>query len=91
VPIHADAAEFAFPEEKLVVYLFNPFGPEILGRMLANLERSIERCPRHVVVLMLWPENWELVAGMKSMQEIRRNRRYHVYQAGLGQAGASNA
>ena len=34
----ADAAEFEFPEEKLVVYMFNPFGPEVMGRMLANLE-----------------------------------------------------
>lgn len=81
-PIHADAAEFEFPEERLVVYMFNPFGPEVMGRMLGNLGRSLERCPRHVVVVMLWPENWELVAGMTGMREYRKTRRYHVYEAG---------
>jgi SAM-dependent methyltransferase len=76
----ANAAEYEFPDEKLVIFMFNPFGPEILSRMLANLERSLRRCPRHVVVLMLWPEHSAVVAGMASMREYRRTRRYHIYQ-----------
>ncbi len=78
--VHANAAEYEFPDEKLVIYMFNPFGPEILSRMLANLERSLQRCPRHVVVLMLWPEHSAIVAGMEWMREYRRTRRYHIYQ-----------
>jgi SAM-dependent methyltransferase len=78
--IHADAAEFDFPNENLVLYLFNPFGPEVLGRMLAKLEQSIERHPRHVIVVLLWPENSEMVAKMRWMREYRRTRRYHIYQ-----------
>ncbi len=78
--VHADAAEFEFPDGNLVVYLFNPFGPEVMGRMLANLERSIERRPRHVVVVMLWPENAEMVAQMRGMQAYRQTRRHHIYQ-----------
>jgi len=76
----ADAAEVGFPEGNLVVYLFNPFGPEVMGRMLANLERSLEGRPRHVIVLMLWPENAALVAGMPGMQVYRQTRRHHIYQ-----------
>jgi SAM-dependent methyltransferase len=87
--VHADAAEFAFPDGNLVVYLFNPFGPEVMGRMLANLERSIERQPRHVLVVMLWPENAEMVAGMRGMGVYRQTRRHHIYQwdAALSPAG----
>jgi SAM-dependent methyltransferase len=80
--VHANAAEYEFPEENLVLYLFNPFGPEILGQMLENLRRSLERKPRHVVVVMLWPEHWKMVAGMAGMTEYRKTRRYHVYQTG---------
>ena len=76
----ANAAEYEFPDDKLVIYMFNPFGPEILGRMLANLERSLQRCPRHVVVLMLWPEHGEVVAREKWLTEYRRTRRYQMYQ-----------
>ena len=78
--VHCDAAEFEFPDGPLVIYMFNPFGPEVMGRMLTNLDRSLGRSPRHVVVVMLWPEHWELVAGMESMREFRKTRRHHVYQ-----------
>jgi SAM-dependent methyltransferase len=88
--VHADAAEFEFPDGNLVVYLFNPFGPEVMGRMLANLERSIERQPRHVVVVMLWPENAELVAGMRGMEMYRQARRHHIYQSDAVLSGTGN-
>ena len=78
--VHADAATFEFPDEKLVIYMFNPFGPEVMRAMLANLERSLKRSPRHVVVVMLWPERADVVAGMAWMREYRKTRRYHVYQ-----------
>jgi SAM-dependent methyltransferase len=51
--INANAAEFEFPNEKLVICVFNPFGPEVLSRMLTNLERSLERHPRHVILLVI--------------------------------------
>jgi SAM-dependent methyltransferase len=82
--VHADAAEFEFPDENLVIYMFNPFGPEVMGRMLANLERSIERHPRPVMVVMLWPEHSELVAGMRGVRVYRETRRHHIYQLGVG-------
>jgi cyclopropane fatty-acyl-phospholipid synthase-like methyltransferase len=80
--VHADAAEFEFPEGNLVVYLFNPFGPEVMGRMLANLERSLEKHPRHVIVVMLWPEQSHLVEQMPVMRVYRKTRRHHIYEAG---------
>ena len=36
-----DAAEFRFPNEPLVVFTFNSFGPEVLGRVLMNLRTQI--------------------------------------------------
>jgi SAM-dependent methyltransferase len=80
--VHADAAEFEFPNENLVVYMFNPFGPEVMKRMLANLERSIERHPRHVIVMMLWPLHANLVAQMPNMRVYRQTRRHHIFQTG---------
>jgi SAM-dependent methyltransferase len=37
--VHGDATEFAFPEGDLVVFLFNPFGPEVMTKVAANLEQ----------------------------------------------------
>jgi hypothetical protein len=78
----ADAAEFEFPNGNLVLYLFNPFGPEVMARMLGNLERSIKMQPRHVVVVMLWPENADMVARIEGMSLFSRTSRYHIYQIG---------
>jgi SAM-dependent methyltransferase len=78
--IHADAAEFEFPNENLVLYLFNPFGPEVLSRIVANLEQSIERQPRHVIILLLYPKFSDMVARMGSMRVYKQARRHHIYQ-----------
>ena len=81
-PVLADAREFEFPEDNLVIYLFNPFGEEVTGRMLENLERSLERHPRHVIVVMLWPEHSDVVERMAIMRVYRKTRRHHIYEAG---------
>lgn len=47
----ADAAEFEFPPETGLVYLFNPFGRAVLERVAANLVDSLRREPRQIAVL----------------------------------------
>ncbi len=80
--LNEDAAQFEFPDGNLVVYMFNPFGRDVMSRMLENLERSMEEHPRHVVVVMLWPENADLVAQMRGMSVYRKTSRYRIYQVG---------
>jgi SAM-dependent methyltransferase len=50
-----DATRFRFPTEPSVVFLFNPFGAETLREVLDNLEASLERTPRDVVVAYMNP------------------------------------
>lgn len=78
----ADAGEFAFPAGALVVYLFNPFGAETMGRVMANLTRSMAEAPRHVVVVLLWPELGAMVAAVPGMRLVKATRRHEVYEAG---------
>ena len=77
-----NAADYQFPEGNLIIYLFNSFGPEILHRMLANLERSLAQNPRHTVIVMLWPEHASTVAEFPGMRTYRQTRRYHIYETG---------
>lgn len=79
--VHADAAEYRFPAGNLVVYYFNPFGPEVMGRTLANLKAALTEEKRHVVVLLLWPEQAALVAAMPEMRLRAKTRRYEIYEA----------
>jgi SAM-dependent methyltransferase len=57
-----DVEEFAFPEEPLVVYLFNPFPGAVLERVVANLETSLTECPRPVALVYVNPHALAAVA-----------------------------
>jgi SAM-dependent methyltransferase len=81
-PVHVDARDFEFPNDNLVIYLFNPFGPEVMEKMLANLERSLETHPRHAIVVMLWPDHSDVVERMPMMRVYRKTRRHHIFEAG---------
>jgi SAM-dependent methyltransferase len=49
--ILADARDYEFPLEPLVVYLFNPFPPPILESVLTRIEGSVGQNPRPVYLL----------------------------------------
>jgi SAM-dependent methyltransferase len=87
-PVLANTAEYEFPPGSLVVYLFNPFGPEIMNRMLDNLERSFSRDPRHIVLLMLWPEHADAVVQRSWLRLTERTRRHCIFEASDKNPGA---
>jgi hypothetical protein len=49
--IIGDALEYEFPPGPLVVFLYNPFGEQIMVRLLDRLERAIRENPRDTVIL----------------------------------------
>jgi SAM-dependent methyltransferase len=38
--VHGNAADFRFPPDDLVVFLYNPFGASVMEKVVANLPRS---------------------------------------------------
>jgi SAM-dependent methyltransferase len=46
--IHSDAAQFSFPDEDFVVYLFNPFHVEVMRKVVENLRQA--RATRRFVI-----------------------------------------
>ena len=53
--LDGDATAYEFPPEPLVIFLFNPFKEPLVRRFVDNLGRSLEQCPRHVVILYYNP------------------------------------
>ena len=39
--VEADAAEYRFPDNDMVVYLYNPFSKEVMEKVLENLRESL--------------------------------------------------
>jgi SAM-dependent methyltransferase len=53
VSVHADATEFALPQDDLVLYFFNPFNARVLSNVLDNLLASLQANPRRVILIYL--------------------------------------
>ena len=53
--LHGDAASYSFPAEPLIIYLFNPFGSEIVRRVAENALSSWRRAPRPMQILYMNP------------------------------------
>ncbi len=80
--INADATTFDWPAGPLVLFLFNPFGPATFEAVLRSLQASLDRSPRHVVLVLLWPTLAPSMATMPAMRAHVQNPRFHVYEAG---------
>lgn len=78
--LNMDASEFEFPNENLVIHLFNPFGSSVMEKVLANLAASLRQHPRHVIVAMLYPEFAFMLQGVAELRPYRITSRYHIYQ-----------
>lgn len=67
--VHADATQYAMPDEKLVLYFGNPFGLELWPTMLANIGTCLRARPRRVRLILAGSlegtirETGQLIAG----------------------------
>ena len=79
--ICADATEFRFPEEPIVLYLFNPLPEAGLRRVMANLERSLREHPRPVFVLYHNPLLEHVLNESGVWKKIYATHQYVVYES----------
>lgn len=77
--ICADASEFPFPAEPLVLYLFNPLPETGLRRMIANLEDSLRSNPRAVYALYHNPLLEHVLSESTALKKIGGTHQYAVY------------
>jgi hypothetical protein len=48
----ADATTYAYPDEPLLVYVYNPFGEDLMDQVFTNLDASCTRSPRRVLLVV---------------------------------------
>ena len=59
--IEADATRFEIGADLNVFYLYNPFDPPVLSKVLDNLRRSVESAPRKLWLIYNTPKHHELI------------------------------
>jgi SAM-dependent methyltransferase len=77
-----DAAEFPFPGEPTVLYLFNPFPEAGMRHVISNLERSLREHPRAVYVLYHNPLLAHVLGESAALKKIYGTHQYAVYVSG---------
>ncbi len=77
--ICADARDFVFPAEPLVVYLFNPLSESGLRQLLANLEQSLRQNPREVLVLYHNPLLEHVISDCWWLKKIGGTHQYSIF------------
>jgi SAM-dependent methyltransferase len=78
----ADATEFIFPAESLVVFLFNPLPKAGLKRVIENLEASLREYPRPVYVIYTSPVFEGIVAGCSALTRVAGTPQYSLFRIG---------
>jgi hypothetical protein len=85
--VNADATTFDWPSGPLVLFLFNPFGRQTFEAVLRSLQASLDRSPRHMVLVLLWPSLAPSMTTMPAMRAHMQTPKFHVYEAGLQGSG----
>jgi SAM-dependent methyltransferase len=80
--ICGDATDFPFPDDPLVLYLFDPLPESGLRRVLDNLHRSLRTHPRAVYVLYQNPVLERVLGGSSVFVRVGGNEQYSIYFAG---------
>ena len=68
--LDGDATAYELPHEPLVIFLFNPFKEPLVRRFVGNLRRSLEQCPRHIVVLYYNPMCRQVLDEASFLREV---------------------
>jgi len=77
--ICADATDFPFPAEPIVLYLFNPLPESGLRRTIANLEQSLRDHPRAAYVLYHNPLLAHVLSESAVFTKIGGTHQYALY------------
>ena len=80
--VQGDAAEYAFPDDPLVVYLYNPFRPPVLRRVQQSLLDSHTHRPRPIWVVYYMPMHRQHFDRNPAFGVVDEARDWVVYRLG---------
>jgi SAM-dependent methyltransferase len=80
VAMHGDATHYTLPDDNLVLYFFNPFGREVLDKVLANLNASLQARTRRVFLIYLYLPDKSWLSALDGFRLREQWRNYLVYE-----------
>jgi SAM-dependent methyltransferase len=94
-----DATEYPFPTDPLVLFFHHPFETIVFRQVLARLELSLARHPRHIVAIYYDPQCEQVFAESASFQRLMQaplqpgstRANWVVYEANPALCGAASS
>jgi SAM-dependent methyltransferase len=80
--VFGDAAAFGLPDSPLVILIANPFVGDIMRQVVGNIEKSVNRSPRHVYVLYVKPIHAESLNQSQVLREIAHTDHCRIFASG---------
>jgi hypothetical protein len=75
-----DVRDFEFPNEPLVVYLFNPFPEPAFAAVLENLRHSLLESPRPLFLAYRYTEFEGLLQKWEWLEKVAGTEQWVVYE-----------
>lgn len=76
----ADALQFVFPAEPVVLYLSNPLPRAGLAHVIENIERSFDEHPRQIRVLYHNPIHEDVLAAQRWLTRAAGTHQFSLYE-----------
>ncbi len=78
----ADATDYSLEAEPQVLYFFSPFTLSLMGQILDNIEASVQRSPRDLLILFsgMMARRDSAFGGRARFERLRRERYVDLYR-----------
>jgi len=76
--IHADAADYAIPNEASFLYFSNPFDEILIAKVIVNILKSLDAFPREMIVMHLFPQGNRAFVDHPRLQLVKELRYGYV-------------
>jgi hypothetical protein len=86
-----DAGSIELPNHPLVIFMFNPFGKEVMARVVAAIEASYLDQPRPIYVTYWNPKEIETIDHSPTLEPFLVNRYYCIYETPAASASATDS
>jgi SAM-dependent methyltransferase len=74
-----DAAQFSFPSEPLVIFLFNPLPEAGVRSVVRKIETSLQESPRPVYLIYVNPEHEKIVCALSQLKKFGGTHQYSLF------------
>jgi SAM-dependent methyltransferase len=75
-PLRLNAADFVFPADPLLCYMYNPFDRVLVEEVVANIRDSLRQTPRPAFIIYVNPVSAEVLRGSDLGQILHDDRHY---------------